>query len=146
MEVRLYNTADARNVLDKTLTNETVFADCKMKKQTSILNPVLYIQSQSQITNNYCYIPSFSRYYFIDDIAIYPNCIYELTCKVDVLKSWKDDILKATLHITAKENSNQYAGEFLTTNQKEITTHTFDSIFSLDEKFILITARGEAIG
>lgn len=53
---------------------------------------------------NYAYIPSFKRYYFINDITAISSKVFQLTLAVDVLMSFKDDFLKNTAFITRNEN------------------------------------------
>lgn len=41
---------------------------------------------------NYCYIPAWNRYYFIEDITCENTYIYTLTLKCDVLMTFRNDI------------------------------------------------------
>ena len=65
--------------------------ECNIKAPSSIINPVLEVGTVSPIAYNYCYIPAFSRYYFIDDI-VFNRGIWVLSCSVDVLASFKSEI------------------------------------------------------
>lgn len=65
--------------------------ECNIKAPSSIINPVLEIGTVSPIAYNYCYIPAFNRYYFIDDI-VFNRGIWVLSCSVDVLASFKSEI------------------------------------------------------
>ena len=107
MIVELYNTKDSNNVINKTKTDLTSY-DIKFKDVADIQNPTIILRSETPIKNNYAYIPDFDRYYFIDSISIQPNKIYHLNLTVDVLESFKDDILNSMGTITRKENSNKY--------------------------------------
>ena len=62
-----------------------------LKESASVVNPVLIIQSLNYPDYNYLYLPIFDRYYFIEDI-IYDTGVWVVTCRVDVLATWKDDI------------------------------------------------------
>ena len=42
---------------------------------------------------NYCYIPAWNRYYFIEDITCLNTFLYKVTLKCDVLMSFRNDIL-----------------------------------------------------
>ena len=52
---------------------------------------------------NYCYIDSFNRYYFITKIKHTINNLYEITCEVDVLMTYKSQILKSTQYVSRQE-------------------------------------------
>ena len=41
---------------------------------------------------NYCYLPAWNRYYFIEDITCENTYIYRITLKCDVLMSFRNDI------------------------------------------------------
>ena len=95
LKVTLYHITDAKNVINKTLGEGTDF-DIKLKGITTIDDCVIEIHTNNSIVNyNYCYIPLFSRYYFINDIEIFPNNIYRVHLHIDVLETYKTDILNA---------------------------------------------------
>lgn len=65
-----------------------------IKDPSSILNPRIDLDSSNPVSYNYCYIPAFNRYYFINDwISDHGHWIAE--CSVDVLASWKTEILNS---------------------------------------------------
>lgn len=103
-DLKLYSTENKINDINKTLSNETTLTGV-WREETSILNPVFKISNITNIFNfNYAYIPIFNRYYFITDIQ--PQGIYYIiTLKVDVLESWKTDILKDYQSITRQETA-----------------------------------------
>ena len=68
MIITFYNVSDPRNKVNKTLSNGSDFSG-SIKNETSILDPVVLINGD--ITGfNYCYIPLFNRYYFINDVEV----------------------------------------------------------------------------
>lgn len=96
LKVTLYSIKDAKNVINKTLDNGTDY-NIRLKDATTIDDCIIEIHTNNNIVNsNYCYIPLFSRYYFINDIEIFPNNVYRLHLHIDVLESYKDDILNST--------------------------------------------------
>lgn len=107
MKMMLYTTDSENNAINKTLSNEIEY-DIRVKKQTSVVNPVIILKSDTYITSNYAYIPKFNRYYFIRDIRVFPNKIYELSLQCDVLESFKNDILNSYATITEDETGNNY--------------------------------------
>ena len=103
LKITLYHITDAKNVINKTLGEGADF-NIKLKGITTIDDCVIEIYTNNSIeihTNNsivnynYCYIPLFSRYYFINDIEIFPNNIYRVHLHIDVLETYKSDILNA---------------------------------------------------
>ena len=82
-------------------TNSTKIVDvsgttlvCELKGTTTIFNPSLVIKAVPAAWNpiwNYCYIPEFSRYYFIDNWT-WLNGVWECSLVCDVLASFKTDI------------------------------------------------------
>lgn len=101
MTIDLYVTTDNNNVLNKTLTNQ-LSRNCEIIEMTNILQPTLKIKGL--YNHNYCYIPFFSRYYYIIDIR-YHNGISYLDLRVDVLMTYKDDIKNLECYVLRQENT-----------------------------------------
>lgn len=78
--------------------------DCILKAGTSLTHPVLEIQTDNTTDvvtysqYNECYIPSFSRYYFIRDWTMKGRKII-CSCEVDVLASFWDDFKSQSFYI-----------------------------------------------
>lgn len=95
MIFELYKTNDDRNVINKVLTDRTVF-DIVLKTNTNIYSPTISIYSDEDLTGfNYARIEHFERYYFIEVIEPYPNGIYNFHLVCDVLETFKEDIFKS---------------------------------------------------
>lgn len=86
-----------------------------LRESFDILNPILNVRSQTNITANYCYIPLLGRYYFIDGVQIESNNKYEIRLSVDVLKTYETEILNATGTVTERDGANPY-----TSNRKGV--------------------------
>lgn len=105
MEIRLIKYAQENNRVDK----DTYFGTIKvlqgtMRTPTSILYPIIQIAEDSSIIDyNYCYISEFKRYYFVTDIVSTRNGLWEISLSVDVLMSFKTDILKQTCIVSRNE-------------------------------------------
>lgn len=143
MLLKLYNTNSETNRINKVLTDETEF-DVRLKDKSSVVNPVLLLKSETYISFNYAYIPKFQRYYFVDDISVYPNKMYILTLRCDVLTSFKDDILKSYARIIEQTNSNAYYDSNLKSEvRKEVDTYMSDVSFDLTaDSMVLVTIGG----
>lgn len=143
MLLKLYNTNSETNRINKVLTDETEF-DVRLKDKSSVVNPVLLLKSETYISFNYAYIPKFQRYYFVDDISVYPNKMYILTLRCDVLTSFKDDILKSYARIVEQTNSNAYYDSNLKSEvRKEVDTYMSNVSFDLTaDSMVLVTIGG----
>ena len=81
------NSTKIVNVTGTTLT-------CELKASTSIFNPGLVIKAVPASWNpiwNYCYIPGFQRYYFVNNWN-WLNGVWECSLICDVLASFKTEI------------------------------------------------------
>lgn len=63
--------------------------------------------TDSLITNiNYIYIPLLNKYYYVNDVVLISNKMFRFSCTVDVLMSYKRDILM--LHGLVERNEFEY--------------------------------------
>lgn len=96
--------------------------ECNIKAPSSIINPVLEVGTVNVIGFNYCYIPAFNRYYYIDDI-IFDRGMWVVTCSVDVLASFKSQIGSSSLYILrSSASSDPYLVDEYYPATGEITT------------------------
>lgn len=146
MQVNLYSTSSENNRVDKQLTNIATLSGT-LREQCSIITPTITIQGDiSQLSKaNYCYIPEFSRYYYINNIIILNNSLCRIECSVDVLMTYKSQIRSLSGVIERQENEyNLYLedGAFKTQARDNILTKGFPTGFSNDGSFILAVAGG----
>lgn len=79
-----------------------------LKAPCSIINPEIKIATQSDPTGfNYCYLPTFSRYYWVKNWT-YSDGLWNASLTVDTLASYRDQIGKSTEYVT--RSSAQYDG------------------------------------
>lgn len=107
MIVKAYKTESSANTINK-IINFVADIDVKFKDEVNIYNPTIALKYDDLIDFNYMYIEKFNRYYFIETVEVFPNKIYHLTLKCDVLMSFKDDILNSYGNITRQTNYNDY--------------------------------------
>ena len=104
MNVVFYNTANRKKDVTKTLTNGTTY-NCTLKEGSNVVNPTIILTGVSQISKNYCNIPSFSRYYFIKEWRIMTGNRMEIDLEVDPLTSFSSYITDSTQLIVRQENA-----------------------------------------
>lgn len=75
---------------------------CVLKEGTSLNSPSFLLSQPSLDTN---YVSAFGKYYYVDNITLENNTLWRLDCSIDVLASYKADILAAKAYI---EYSNVY--------------------------------------
>lgn len=85
-------------IVEKTIT---------LKNDCDLVNPYVVLKLDDVLfLSNYAYIPKFKRYYFITGIEILSKTLVAVSMHVDVLESFKSDILAGTVHITESSDSN----------------------------------------
>lgn len=144
MEVQFfYNVSDPR-CINKTLIEGSTF-EGQARDQISIMNPVVLFDTEDIIKYNYAYIPEFERYYSIDNIVAYRNNLYEVTMTVDVLMSFRRDILNCVAVVdkqAMQENGDEYIddGSLVTDNVMFTEVLEFEEGFNDSVEYILIVA------
>lgn len=106
MEVRVYRFDKKTNSTKKPVAEGTSL-DVTLKNGCDIYNPVLLINTTSNLFDNpYNYAKIYDRYYFIRDIKSIRQDLWELHLDVDVLATFKDDILSNTCLVEFDETVN----------------------------------------
>lgn len=145
MDIYLYNNTSEKTRVSKTLLNEQKYTGT-LRDEASIMSPVFMIEEVNPVGYNYCYIPAFGRYYFIEDITSVRNGLWSLSCMVDVLMSFSDDIRNLSVIVDRSENTqnNNYlvSDVWKTTVRDKTDILNFPSGLSNEGEFILITAGG----
>jgi len=122
MNVTFYNNLSNHNVINKRL-EEINTLSFTFKENSNIINPSLILKNYEG--GNYCYIDELERYYYVKDIDLLGNGLFKVNCEIDVLMSYKEDII----------NSDFYSKDgVLVITSNEID---FNSIYDIT-KFLLI--------
>lgn len=80
-----------------------------LKEDTDLLNPVFYLKWDN--VPDFNYLQYIIAYYFVDDYVMRSNSVYEVHCSMDVLASYRGDILGSTQYVlrsTSSYNANLY--------------------------------------
>ena len=82
----------------------SVSADCYIKDNRSIVNPVFILDYNPAIISlNYAYVSEFGRYYFINNISVAPGGKMEVDCSVDVLQTYNNQIASLSVEVSRQE-------------------------------------------
>lgn len=153
MVAKIYKTKSAPNVVNKTLTEVVAFDEVIFKEDTSLLNPTIIINGVSNAssytiedigTSNYFSIPKVNRYYFITDITMMSGGRVAITGKVDVLMSFKSDILGSTQLIVRQEKkTNNYLidTDIPLSSKKQVIEHEFGESIA-DSGYYILAVNG----
>ena len=100
MTAILYNTKSDNREINKSIT-EISTIDVTLYMDTNLLKPIFKVKTFNN-NANYIYVPNLGRYYYIDNYTLSNQCVY-LHCSVDVLMSFKTQILNNTYLIKRNE-------------------------------------------
>lgn len=101
MTAILYNNISDSREINKNLTELTTI-NITLYLDTNVANPVFKLKHF--INNaNYMYVPDLHRYYYINNYTLSNQCVY-LHCSVDVLVTYKNEILNSKCLISRAEN------------------------------------------
>lgn len=118
-----------------------------LRDSFDILNPIITVRSKTNITANYCYIPVFGRYYFIEGVRVESNDKYEIRLSVDVLKTYETEILNATGTATERDGANKYSsnrnGVYDVRPHFEKVAFPNTGLLSEEGSIIMVTLKGE---
>lgn len=92
MNITLYTTTDDMRTVNKTLS-VVKSVTATPTEPMNVLAPTLIINyDNSVLLANYVYIPALNRYYYIDNLDLLKGNRILLSCRVDVLKTYANDI------------------------------------------------------
>lgn len=146
--IRLCHNSSPAEKIGKNLDAGTELTGASLKDDTSILKPIVRIRSSAAdiTTYNYMYISEFNRYYFIDDIVSLNNGLWEISAHVDVLQTYKQQILSNSVVLKRQENKyNTYL------NDERWPVYTYDDVitfaftnggFKKSLEYLLVVAGG----
>lgn len=104
MTIILYNSTAEINTLNKSsyLTQVATLTGT-LRDGCNIVDPQILVELQSLPTFNYVYIPELNRYYFVKSIDNYNNKLWVLYLHVDVLMTYKTQILNLKAEVDRNE-------------------------------------------
>jgi len=115
-----------------------------LKEGSSIVNPVVLIENSGVLQGNYAIISEFSRSYFVSGITSVRQNLWEVSLKVDVLETYKEDIKKQSALVERQEynyNNYLYDSQYPLLNDVDVITKKIgEATFGIATKVIAISA------
>lgn len=145
MELKLWKNFKKRiNSTKQPADAEATVMDVVFKSNTSIENPILLIEG-IDLDYNYCKLGS--HYYYINDIVIVNNSIYELHCTQDVLATYKTDIVNSDAYVEYSQSiaRNPWIIDTRLQSLSDVVTNTsrHKIINNTSGTYIILTAGSE---
>lgn len=145
MKIKLQKNNSENVRMDKSIV-DILELNGTLRSECSIINPIVLIECEESkiIQSNYVTIPKFNRSYFIVNVTLVRNNIYEISLHCDVLSSFKNEIRNCDGIIGKNENKyNLYIddGTFKVYSNPVITTKLFPQGFTT-QSFVLTVAGG----
>lgn len=144
MIIDFYKINDVKNKINKTLGVPYTINNVFFKSgDVDIIKPFLRL-SRDMTQYNYCFIRELNRFYFIDDVIIENNGIRNYKLSIDVLMTYKTEIMNNKTHIIESENViNADNIEYSEKNNEVVSTFNFpDNPFEDNKTDVLICVRG----
>lgn len=146
MTITLYTNNSEITKVRKSITELATYTGT-LRENTNLLTPTILLDSSADIVlqSNYAYIQEFGRYYFVGDITIVNDSLYQVPMRCDVLMSHADDILRQRAIIARQENQyNLYLNDtmFKTYQDPIIITKRFSESFDENSNSLVLVAAG----
>ena len=151
MTIKTYRFLGDSRKIDKTLTPVKTYSNAVIVGDMSIHTPTISLQLDSftdVINFNYIYIQELRRYYYVVDSTIREDGFVQIGCKVDVLKSFKNDILASTQYIDRQQNKCTYQlpdGMYNIKSNRNLTIKNFGNVIIEPNANFLLQTSGKVI-
>lgn len=141
MEMILYHTDDRPNVINKNLLKlRTV--NIILREMVDEKAPALMLHDTTIASANYCYLPTFKRYYFIEQVMRYNAHLVKVVLTSDLLMTYKDNILSHNVLVTATSKPSYLSSSLPTTEHIELDRYTSNVTLPEGKTTILTTIGG----
>ena len=106
MSITVSFTSDSKRENSTKQLTMSATHDCTFKNGCSMLNPTLLLELETSSFPNYTEFQIENRYYKITDIRSVRNNLFEVSGEVDVLATYKANILATTAYVLYDSTSN----------------------------------------
>lgn len=136
MLIELCKTNDSYNVLGKSITKVTEI-EINLRKDFNEVYPSLILSTD--VSFNYVIIPSLNKKYYLDNVEILAKRLKKYSFKLDVLETYKDNILSSTIQA---DSTNIKMNGVRVQATDEVTTEYIELATDMKEQSILLVALG----
>lgn len=142
MDIKLYHCSSDPRVVTKDISDMVSYNSATARDAFDVMGGSIIIATASDLSDyNYAYITDVGRYYYITDITVLRDGVWQLTLAVDVLMTY-DTAIRA-LHGTVDRQTNVNNGyisdpEYKALTFSAIVTKTFPNEMNSDS-IILMT-------
>lgn len=144
MQAEFYKTSKRKNST-AVPTGSGLEVELSLKNGTSILQPT-FLLSADISEYNYCHFNA--RYYWINEITSVRNGLWEVQCRVDVLATWKSEIMETSAFVSYASNDINHMVKdnrnVLSTSVERSESFVNFDMFSSSGSYILATLSGPA--
>lgn len=136
MNCNLYFNQSEENKINKNLVSKGT-RTILFLNSVDFLRPIITVKSLPTETN-YCYIENLGRYYFISDIKVLKNELFELSLKCDVLYTYKNEIESTHAIITESTNEiNEHNASYIAEKDIDTQTINLENPFNADSDVLI---------
>ena len=121
MNVYFYNNTKRLNSTKNAPTYDVVM-DCVYKDNTSIINPIIRVKTNTKPDYNYFSIDN--RYYWVNDIISVSADVWEIIGSIDVLTTYRGRILNTSAFVLYDSTPNTQLPDTRLAIETDVETHT----------------------
>lgn len=147
-KIQLYKYDGMNNTVNKKL-GSFISMNGDFRGVFNTFRPSITIRVKEVPTYNYCFIPDLNRYYFIDNVTFLGNSAYELSLKVDVLKSNESIILNAKAKSVINDDADPFISNRNSVYSRKPNFIKLDfpntKLFNDEGNIIMITLKGNEV-
>ena len=142
MDIKLYHCSSDPRVVTKDISDMVSYNSATARDAFDVMGGSIIIATSSDLSDyNYAYITDVGRYYYITDITVLRDGVWQLTLAVDVLMTYNAAI--RALHGTVDRQTNVNNGyisdpEYKALTFSKIVTKSFPAAMD-DDSIILMT-------
>lgn len=148
MNILLFNFSKRANSTKRPDDADGTSINVKLKEETSIYSPSFILNTNPF---NFNYLKFGNKYYYITDATYINNGIYQIDCNIDLLASYKSNILGTNafvMYSSSVNDTNIPDNRLSTVNASTVTKSADVSIFEnvTDDIFCVLTYKGKNSG
>lgn len=146
LTLELYDYAGHPDTVNKTLGDSETLQGV-LRDNFNLINPVITLRQTPPTAFNYVFIPSFSRFYFVDSVNVLNSDKIEIRLTLDVLKTYEAQILEATATVGESDNPDKYVSNRSAVYNVKPNFSKVEfpntGLFDSEGKIIMVTIKGD---